>query len=337
MKYVSRVFAATVSALMVIIVGVGAVSAATYDVSASVPFPVPTQAATINSALNNITVQNAAFVISGTCQVLAPASVISVWRGSTVLGSQNCASGTYSLQITLAEGPNSLVVKTANVSSVYGPDSSSIIVTLKTLVTPPPPTTPKVNVPGATNLTPADNTAFNNAASSGLSIVPQDPFTVVPPSNEVKLNFYIDGGSTPYTIELNWGDGSTETKVIDKPGNYTFTHQYRSPGNYAVKGRVRDVLGAITEISHAVVVAKPLDQTSKVAVVDIKPKNSLTAWAQRHWVPLTAGTTTVVVAVVAYLLGKSATTHAATSTAAAQSQARAPRKTVKPKPKGGKR
>lgn len=306
--------------------------AASYDVSASVPYPVPTQAAVINPALQNITVQNAAFLVTGTCQMLAPVSIISVWRGNTIIGSQNCVSGTFGLQITLVEGQNTLVVKTANVEAVYGPDSSPAFVTLRKPITMPPTPAIPASRPGAVNLTPTDNTAFNNGASSGLSIVPEDPFSVLPTSNTVSLSFLIDGGSTPYTVELNWGDGTTETKVIDKPGRYTFTHQYRGAGNYAVRGRVRDVLGAITEISHAVVVAKPLEQKNTVTAAGVKPNNTFTTWVQRHWLPITVGATTVVIAVVAYLLGQTTATHAAMT---AMSQARTAPKNVKPK--GGKK
>ncbi len=313
--------------------------AASYDVSASVAFPVPTQAAVINTALNNVTVQNAAFLLSGTCQSLTPTSVISVWRGATSLGSQVCTSNSFSIQINLSEGANTLVVRTANVSNVYGPDSAPITVTLRTpVVTPTPPTQtpPAATTPGAANLTSSDNTAFNNAAKSGLTITPPEPFSVLPTNNQVQLSFYIDGGSTPYTVELNWGDGTTETKVVEKPGTYTFTHQYRKSGNYTVKGRIKDVLGAVSELSHAVVAVKPLDKSVGVTTIQASPtKNTPITWLRQHALVVTVGSLVVGVALVAYWLGQSAALHGATSANASTGKTRAPRK-AKANPKGKK-
>ncbi len=337
MKYIARVLVFLSSLFLLAYSSSQFALAASYDVSASVAFPPPTQAATIDPLLNNITVSNAAFVISGTCEVLTPPGVITVLRGATLLGSQSCVSGSYSLQIVLAEGVNTLIVRSASVSSLYGPDSSPVTITLNTPAAPIPTTpqtsSPAPTTPGATNLTPADNNAFNAGTSSGLSIAPQDPFTVMSPSNQVSLSFRIDGGSTPYTIELNWGDGTTETKTIDKPGDYTFTHQYRNAGNYTVKGRLRDVLGAVTEISHAVVVAKPTDQTIKPSSTEASPpNNSVVSWVTQHWVATSVGVAAVGVAGAAYWLGQSAAIHTAATSGAGQSQTKSLRKTPKPKP-----
>lgn len=318
-----------------------AVFATSYDVNASVPYPAPTQAAQIDTALNNLTVQNAAFTISGTCQTLTPVGVISVWRGSTILGSQSCNSGTFSLLIVLSEGNNSLVVKTANASNIYGPDSASITVTLNTPVTPtpePPATTPApapqaTTAPGATNLTVGQNNDFNTGAQTGLSIVPQLPFSVLPDNNQVSLQFVIDGGSTPYTIELNWGDGTVERKVIEQPGTYVFTHQYKNNGDYVVKGRVTDVLGAITEISHAVVSTKVPIQRPSVVVAQVKPSNSLLDWLTRNWIATVLGVSAVVVAGIAFWLGEYTGAHVAvTQTAAQQTKPKASKSTKKAKP-----
>lgn len=333
----------TLSGLVVLFIGLvsSVASAASYDVSASVPYPLPTQAATINPVLNNVTTQNAAFVISGTCQTMASTTVISVWRGGTTLGSQSCLSGTYSLQITLAEGGNTLIVRTANISAAYGPDSSPITVTLHTPVTPPapvatPPATTTPTTPGATNLSQGDNTAFNNAARTGLTIVPQEPFSVLPPSKEINFSVYIGGGSNPYTLELNWGDGTTETKVVEKSGNYTFTHKYRNAGNYTIRGKVKDVLGAVTEISYGVVINNPIDAIggagAKVAQASLK--STPVQWLQHHWVAVSIGIVGVGVAGTAYLLGQNAAFQTMASGSAAQTQPKLKRKPSKPKPRG---
>ena len=61
--------------------------ATSYDVSASVPYPVPTVPATIDSSLLGQTVQTQLFQITGTCEFMSPATIISVFRAGASIGS----------------------------------------------------------------------------------------------------------------------------------------------------------------------------------------------------------------------------------------------------------
>lgn len=312
--------------------------AATYDVSASVPYPAPSQPAVVNPALNNIVVQNSAFIISGTCQVMNPVTVVSVLRGTNPLGSSVCLNGTFSLLITLIDGQNSLIVRTVNQSNAYGPDSAPITVTLTIPITPPPASeAPKaVATPGATSLTQTENTAFNTATKTGLTIVPQTPFTVLPSDNQVSLSFVVSGGSTPYTIELNWGDGTVETRTVASPGTYNFTHRYRSVGNYTVRGRVKDVLGAITEIDYAVVTAKGTDKKPSVVVTPVGPSNPVASWFQRHWLASTIVVSALALAAGAYWLGQTRSINAtlAANSSVKSLKGKTNRRASKPKSRG---
>ncbi len=220
-----------------------------YQINASIPYAAPTTPAVINAGLDGTTVNSALQTIAGTCELQNPQSVVSIWRGGTSIGSTTC-NGTFSLQIMLVQGPNTLIARTANPSSLYGPDSAPITVTL---VLPASPTPPPAD-PGPQPASAAQEvTATNAGASENLTIATNQPFSVLSSANDVTITVTIGGGKNPYDIALNWGDGSVDNHHLDVAGTYSFSHIYQTPGSYTVHGFVHDVLGAFSEFEYAVV------------------------------------------------------------------------------------
>jgi hypothetical protein len=233
-------------------------AANSYSVGASIPYDPPTQAAIFDPAIDGATVHNALFTLSGTCQLMNPQAVVSIVRGSTAIGSAPC-TGSFNLQVMLTEGTNTFVARTANASNLYGPDSTSVIVTLVLPPNPPAPgdTSPEPSSPAQ------EITATNAGAATGLSIAPDQPFSVMSSANDVTITVTVGGGEHPYDIVLNWGDGSVDSHHVDTAGSYSFTHQDQSAGAYKVHGRVRDVLGAYSDFEYAVLTAAKLPADTK--------------------------------------------------------------------------
>jgi hypothetical protein len=225
-------------------------------VQASIPFPAPTQAAVFDPGFDGSTIDHALVTLTGTCQFQNPTAAVVIMRGSDTLGSTAC-SGTFSIQVTLAEGDNILVARTVNPSMLYGPDSNPITVTvhLPPTITPTPATPTPTSPPS----TAEEVTATTDSGAAGqLTANPTDPFSVLTDSNDVTIRIRVSGGTTPYTININWGDGSVESHVASEPGEYSFTHTYDKTGSYKVRGSVRDVLGTETLFEYAVVSGKKL-------------------------------------------------------------------------------
>jgi len=82
-------------------------------------------------------------------------------------------------------------------------------------------------------------------------------------SNTVTRQIKVDGGTSPYTIVINWGDGSTETQKVAGPGVYQFTHTYASPNIYRVLASVTDVLGATKVFQFIVTSTAPQAATAE--------------------------------------------------------------------------
>ncbi len=239
----------TVVVLLVCGLLAATVSADTYDVNASVPYKASTQAATIASPVENAVLQDIQQTITGTCQQQNPATVISIWRNGVVLGSIGCVSGGFSLTVMLQIGQNTLVAKTANVSGIYGPDS-----TFRTVVVERPvvaqPLAPTASQPTTT----AERTAATNQSGIfGLSLTTEAPYDILPSTKQATIRVVVGGGQQPYVLQLKWGDGSTESHSLSEAGTYEFTHTYLVHKTYSVFVNLRDVLGSYTEYIYAVV------------------------------------------------------------------------------------
>lgn len=285
----------TAASLLIAASVVSQTNAGSYDVNARVNFPAPTQAAVIDSDLDNVTVENALFTIEGACEIGSPNFIVSIVRNSVAIGSANCdANGRFSVDVSLSSGLNTLIARSASISHLYGPDSSPINVTLNL---PPPvtptdssnPTTPEsgtpttnTNTPGsssAAKLTPQQYNAINQGARKNLRINTTEAFSVINEDKSTSIDVIVEGGNSPYTITINWGDGSVDSKVVDQPGKYTFTHIYNKIASYRVTGEVRDVVGAITKFDYVVSTFKnsPIaaNISSPATPSSFKPQNSL--------------------------------------------------------------
>jgi len=93
-----------------------------------------------------------------------------------------------------------------------------------------------------------------------------------PPSGSMDTAFefptFTEGGTPPYSLQINYGDGSpVETQVIDSGNEFTFSHQFTRSGSYSVAVTVTDSLGAIDTDTEVVDVAEtvPLNVTMLVS------------------------------------------------------------------------
>lgn len=228
---------------------IGYVAAETYNVNASVPYEAPTQAAIVTSPSNGGVFQTVQQTIIGTCEVKDPPTIVSVWRGDVVLGSAECSTGSFSLPVVLRVGQNVLVVKTANLSAIYGPDSNEFVLTVEN-PTPVAPLPSGSNQPATTT---SHQAAINQGGVSGLTVTTEAPYTVMSSAKTASIRVIVSGGQRPYVLQLKWGDGSTESHSLDQAGTYEFTHTYVAHKTYSVSVYVRDVLGSYTEYTYAIV------------------------------------------------------------------------------------
>lgn len=231
------------------------ISAANYDVQATVPLQAPSIAPVFDSSLRNFLTNEKLIQVFGTCQYLSPVSIVSIWRTTTFLGSTACEqNGTFRISLSLIVGANILQARSNNLSNNYGPEAAPISITY----TQPVSATPEYQPP--------------------LKVESTKTFQVSDANKNVEIEVRVDGGKAPYTLVINWGDGSQETRTFDKPGNYKFTHTYTKSEVYKVTATVTDVLGQSTVNSFVVVAAS--DPVAELA--SIKAKRDTAALAEMN-------------------------------------------------------
>jgi hypothetical protein len=87
-----------------------------------------------------------------------------------------------------------------------------------------------------------------------LNIV-TDPATgerYLPFGEELKLALDLAGGSGPYTLQINWGDGKNETIKLTKLEPMNLAHKYESKGTMNLQIELTDSAGNTKKISFTV-------------------------------------------------------------------------------------
>ena len=224
----------------------------TVSVSVIVPGPAPTVGATITSPVDGtkLTDQNL-IEVSGTC--LKDTFVV-VQDNGTLAGSTVCTdAGAFKLQIQLQSGKN--VLSALNYDSLNQPGPATPLTTVyvtqtqtsekKAVVQPVAPVLPANPsiIPGvASDLLNCDGYKVGNLPTGGdphISVVcvPR----LLQPKLENILGVLVWGGTPPYAITVDWGNGSEPTLLsLSNPGYKKETFSYAVSGTYKIALKLKD-------------------------------------------------------------------------------------------------
>ncbi len=175
----------------------------------------PKTGATITTPGNGATFTTVPITVNGTCP---DKLLIKIFSNNVFVGSVQCANGSYSVQVDLFSGENDLVARVYDALDQAGPDSNTVKV------------------------------AFDDArfAQFGTQIVLTSIYAQrgAPPSQELSWPILLSGGTAPYAISVDWGDG-TPTNLLSQSsaGGFTIKHTYKSAGIYKVIVKATDKNG----------------------------------------------------------------------------------------------
>ncbi|HVX23733.1 MAG TPA: hypothetical protein VG992_00055 [Candidatus Saccharimonadales bacterium] len=230
-----------------------------YTVHVRVPGPPPTIAATIDTTNNqtvmpDLTVKALPLSLKGSC---ALNTYETLYRNSTFSGVAMCEPpGTYHLDTALFPGVNRLQVQTFSLTDVPGPLSDPINVTY----TPPAP--PHHSGGGGSS------GSSGGGASSGGSPV-AEPLLL---KSTFKFQGYyigqatpwtvaIEGGTAPYAVAVDWGDGGHALLSRAHAGSLTLDHIYHKhggyKGTYPVAFSVSDAKGQTSSLQLLAIINNP--------------------------------------------------------------------------------
>lgn len=235
-------------------------------VTATVPAPIPSGKPVILSPANNSTITDPGSVaLSGTCPTITPAIIVAIYRNTELLGSGLClGSGTFSVSVSLQAGTQILQARVVTITGQYGETSDDYTITYSPpptvipVIPEEPPTTP--STPDV--VTPTTYPPFTQPSISDQSLPIvihfEPPVLTYRPNFPTALNATIAGGTGPYTVRINWGDGKSSLSSIDSNGNLRGSHTYES--------------GDVTTFSITVTDARGQSVTRWYAVANIGPK-----------------------------------------------------------------
>ncbi len=175
----------------------------------------PNRAATITTPSNGAVFTTVPITVNGTCP---PNVLVKIFANNVFVGSAFCANGSYSVQVSLFSGQNELVARVYDALDQSGPDSNVVTVT------------------------------FNDSqfAQFGTRVTLSSIFAQrgAPPGQEITWPILLSGGTGPYAISVDWGDGtSPDLFTQDIAGTITIKHTYKKSGIYNVIVKATDKNG----------------------------------------------------------------------------------------------
>lgn len=208
--------------------------AGSIGLTGTMPAKPPTVAATITTPGNGQRFSSSPVPVGGTCP---KETLVEIYKNDIFAGSTPCtSSGTFSLDVDLLIGQNTLVAKVYDALNQPGPDSNQVTVFYDAL---PPQAGP---------LTPL------NLGGSQIILNTDAVFRGVFPERELVIPIDIVGGTPPYAVNIQWGDATN--KMVPRGDNATFrvAHTYHKPGTYQITLQATDSGGRVAFLTVAVIV-----------------------------------------------------------------------------------
>jgi hypothetical protein len=190
-------------------------------VHATVPDTPPSTAATISSPLNGARFTSVPVNVTGTCT--GNTYYVEIFRDNVLSGTAICqADDTYQLLVDLFAGKNEFVPHVFNITDNEGPVGLTTTVYYNV---PQQPTNPS---------SPSPEISINKPTLNVEPLTLTSDFKVrgYYVGENVKWELQITGGTKPFAVNVNWGDGKNSVISITKPGNFTIEHVYTAKGGY---------------------------------------------------------------------------------------------------------
>ncbi len=175
----------------------------------------PTRGATITTPVTGRSYSTLPVTINGLCP---QGTMVKLFSNNIFVGSVKCSNGSYSLQVDLFSGVNDLIARVFDDLDQPGPDSNIVTVNF---------TDPSLGAfESRVSLT-------SNYAKKGAN-----------PSESLTWPITLSGGTGPYALSIDWGDGKPVTlKSILFTGTFNFDHVYDSAGIYRIIVKASDAKG----------------------------------------------------------------------------------------------
>lgn len=193
-----------------------------YGVHTKVVGTAPTKPPTITSPLTGTKFTRSPITVTGKCQV---DTYIVLYRNSAFSGVGLCnEDGTYRIRTDLFVGSSTLQTRVFSPTDLPGPYSNS-----ETVYYHPVDLPLVVAEPSSGAAAPQAPTV---KVTNPLIFKSQYNYHGTYTGEPSKWVLSIEGGTPPYAISINWGDGSRELISKSSPGTFALEHTYQKAGGY---------------------------------------------------------------------------------------------------------
>jgi hypothetical protein len=198
------------------------------------PSKPPKTGATITKPSNGQHFTATPITVAGTCP---SATLVEIYKNDIFAGSTPCENnGTFTLQIDLLFGQNNLKAQVFDVLNQAGPDSNIVSIFYD------------VSFPVAAP------SSFFDFSGAQLILNTDAAYRGSFPNQALNVPITVIGGTGPYAINVQWGDGSND--IVSRNDNSTFnmTHVYKKPGTYKIVIQGTDSKKLVAYLSVAAIV-----------------------------------------------------------------------------------
>jgi hypothetical protein len=181
----------------------------------TIPSAPPSVPATISVPSDGQTFTSSPITVSGICPT---GLLIKIFDNNAFVGSTICSNGSYKLQVSLFSGQNSLTAEDYDALGQSGPASNAVSVNF-------------------------DNSQYLQFGNP-LSLTSTYAEKGAAPGDELTWPIILTGGTGPYAISVDWGDGSSEELLsVQNPGTINISNTYKTSGVYGVLVKATDKNG----------------------------------------------------------------------------------------------
>jgi hypothetical protein len=208
--------------------------AGSIGLTGAMPAKPPQTAATITKPGNGQHFTATPITVSGTCP---KDTLVEIYKNDIFAGSTPCESnGTFSVDIDLLFGRNSLKAQVYDVLNQAGPESNNVTVFYD------------VSFPVAAP------TSFFDFSGAQLILNTDAAYRGSFPGQAMNVPITIIGGTPPFAINIEWGDSTND--IVSRSDNSTFnaTHTYKKPGTYKITIQGTDSKKLVAYLSVAAII-----------------------------------------------------------------------------------
>jgi hypothetical protein len=264
-------------------------------VTAKVSAPFVSQPATITTPDDGTHFSATPIDVKGDCP--ANAGYVEIFNNGVMSGSAICqVDNTFEISVNLQPGDNSLIAHVFNTTDDEGPVSGAVNVVYDVPQPPVPPVTNPTGQGTPTTPQPSANPFLLNTAFvyKGFHV-----------GEQIKWPLSISGGTAPYAVNVDWGDGNSDLISRSEAGQFDINHTYGQPGgyknSYTIKIKATDNQGRSAYIQFFVIITpQEIGQSGGTIFSKPTPRLGGLNWLWVAW-PLYA---IVVLMAVSYRLGE---------------------------------